>query len=70
MPVIGTMSFGRLISILSSISKKIERVAFDKLSDDILLHGLLYDSRDGFRKHHSIEMVVLELTDRIRHEMD
>ena len=60
----------RPISLLSSISKTFERVAFDQLYDYLSLHGLLFDSQYGFRKHHSTEMAALELTDRIRHEID
>ena len=60
----------RPISLLSSISKIFERVAFDQLYDYLSLHGLLFDSQYGFRKHHSTEMAALELTDRIRHEID
>ena len=29
-----------------------------------------FDSQYGFRKHHSTELAALELTDRIRHELD
>ena len=60
----------RPISLLSSISKIFERVAFDQLYDYLSLRGLLFDSQYGFRKHHSTEMAALELTDRIRHEID
>ena len=60
----------RPISLLSSISKVFEKVAFDQLYDYLSLHGLLFDSQYGFRKHHSTELAALELTDRIRHEMD
>ena len=31
---------------------------------------LLFDSKYGYRKHHSTEIATLELTDSIRHEID
>ena len=40
------------------------------LYDYLSLHGLFFDSQYGFRKHHSTELAALELTDRIRHEID
>ena len=65
-------SFGnyRPTSLLFSISKIFERVAFNQLYDYSTSNGLLYESRYGFRKLHSTELVALEFTDRISHEMD
>ena len=65
-------SFGnyRPISLLSSISKIFERVAFNQLYDYFTSIGLLYESQCGFRKLHSTELTALEFTDRISHEMD
>ena len=60
----------RPISLLSSISKIFERVAFNQLNDYFTSNGLLYESRYGFRKLHSTELAALEFTDRISHEMD
>ena len=67
-----TKSFGnyRPISLLSSILKIFERVAFNQLYDYLTSNGLLYESQYGFRKHHSTELAALEFTDRIRQEMD
>ena len=58
------------ISLLSSVSKVFERIVFDKLYDYFTTNGLLFNSQYGFRKHHSTELAALELTDKIRREID
>ena len=58
------------ISLLSSISKFFERVAFNQLYDYFSSNGLLYESQYGLRKLHSTESAALEFTDRISQEMD
>ena len=65
-------SFGnyRPISLLSSISKIFERVAFNQLYDYLTSNDLLYESQYGFRKYHSTELAALEFTNRIKQEMD
>ena len=60
----------RPISPLSSISKVFEKIVFDQLYDYLITNGLLFESQYGFRKQHSTELAALELTDRIRREMD
>ena len=52
--------------VVIDIENIFKRLLYDYLS----LHGLLFDSQYGFRKHHSTELAALELTDRIRHEID
>ena len=65
-------SFGnyRSISLLSSISKIFEQVAFNQLHTYLTSNDLVYESQYGFRRHHSTELAVLEFTDRIKKEMD
>ena len=60
----------RPISLLSSVSKVFERIVFDQLYDYFTTNGLLFNSQYGFRKHHSTELGALELTDKIRREID
>ena len=60
----------RPISPLSSLSKVFEKIVFDQLYDYLITNGLLFESQYGFRKQHSTELAALELTDRIRREMD
>ena len=65
-------SFGnyRPISLLSSFSKIFERTVFNQLYDYLIEHDLLYQSQYGFRRFHSTELPALELTDRIRQQID
>ena len=60
----------RPISLLSTISKFFERVAFNQLYNYLTSNGLLYESQYAFRKYHSTELAASEFTDRIRQEMD
>ena len=60
----------RHISLLSSISKIFERIAFNQLYEYFTSNGLLYESQYRFRKLHSTELAALEFTDRISQEMD
>ena len=52
------------------MSKVFERIVFDQLYDYFTINGLLFNSQYGFRKHHSTELAALELTDKIRQEID
>ena len=60
----------RPISLLSSLAKIFEKIVLDQLYDYMITNGLLFESQYGFRKEHSTELAALELTDRIRREMD
>ena len=60
----------RPISILPTISKLFERVAYNQLSDYFNENNLFYSQQYGFRAHHSTEHAILELSDRIISAMD
>ena len=47
-----------------------KKLVFDQLYEYLISNGLLFESQYGFRKQHSTELAVLELTDRIRREID
>ena len=47
-----------------------EKIAFDRLNDYLITNGLLFESQYGFRKQHSTELAAIELTDRVRREMN
>ena len=58
------------LSLLSSISKIFERVAFNQPNDYFTSNGLLYESQYGFRKFYFTELAALEFTEWIRQQMD
>ena len=60
----------RPVSLLSSISKLFEKVAYEQLYAYLHLNKLLYRSQYGFRPDHSTELAVLELTDRALIKID
>ena len=66
------MVFGnyRPISLLSSISKIFETVAFKQISEYFTCNNLLFKSQYGFHENHSTELAALEFVDRIKLEMD
>ena len=58
------------ISLLSSISKIFEQVAFKQISEYFTSNNLLLDCQYGFRENHSTEIPALEFVDRIKMEVD
>ena len=48
----------------------LKKIVFDQLYDYLITNGLLVEFQYCFRKQHSAELAALELTDRIRREMD
>ena len=60
----------RPISLLSSISKIFEKVAFKQILQYFPSNNLLFESQYGFRENDSTELAALEFIDRIKLEMD
>ena len=59
----------RSISLLSSISKIFEKVAFKQISEYFTINNLLFNCQYGFRANHSTELAALEFVNRIKLEM-
>ena len=60
----------RPISLLPSISKILEKVILQQLSQHFTTNHLFFDNQYGFRKNRSTEHALIELTDRILTNMD
>ena len=60
----------RPISILSTVSKLLERAVHHKLYQYLREHNILSPFQCGFRKCHSTEFAALPLADTIRRNMD
>ena len=60
----------RPVSVLSSISKVIEKVMHIQLYDYFNRFDFLYDNQYGFRTNHSTELATLEIINRIVSKMD
>lgn len=52
----------RPISVLSVISKLIEKIAFDQFYEYLIMYDLLADAQSGFRSGHSTQTALLEAT--------
>ena len=60
----------RPISVLPTVSKIMERVAYDQLSEYLEQQGLLSESQYGFRKGYDTELPLTVFTDSIRCAID
>ena len=60
----------RPIATLSPFAKILERIIYNQLSVYLDKHNLLYKYQFGFRKGHSTEHAVLELSDKLKHAID
>ena len=60
----------RPISLLTTISKLFEKVAFNQLFEYFHKNNLFYDSQYGFRRLHSTELAAMELTDKVLVDID
>ena len=57
----------RPISILSSFAKVLEHLVYNQLESYLGKNNILYKYQFGFRKGHSTEQAILELTDNLKH---
>ena len=60
----------RPISLLPSISKVFEKIAYNQIYDYFTENQILYESQYGFRKLHSTELAALEMSDKITTHLD
>ena len=60
----------RPISILSPFSKILEKLVYNQLYDFLDKHNILYRYQFGFRKGHSTEQAIFEITDTLKKAMN
>lgn len=60
----------RPISVLSIVSKIVERSVHDQLYTYLMSNNILHPSQSGFRKHHSTTTTLLDVQDFILSNMD
>lgn len=60
----------RPVSILSVVSKVLERIIYDQVERYLSENNLLYSHQSGFRHKYSTDTCLLHLTDFIKFEMD
>ena len=60
----------RPISLLPNISKKIERVMYNRLNNFLNASEIIYKFQFGFRKHYSTNHALLSIVEQIRSALD
>ena len=60
----------RPISILSPFGKVLERLVYNQLEQFLAKNKLIFDYQFGFRKGHSTEQAILEITDNLKSAID
>ena len=60
----------RLISLLPNFSKILEKIMFNRLSEILNKHEILYEQQYGFPKNCSTDLALLELSDKIAESID
>ena len=60
----------RPISLLSSLSKILEKCVFDQVCAYFEDNKLFYSSQYGYRKNHSTDYACVELVDKVMHDLD
>ena len=65
-----TASDFRPIALLCFLSKVLEKIAHDQITEYLNSNNLLDPLQAGFRRHHSTQTALLKLTDDIRMAID
>ena len=60
----------RPVSIISSISKVVERIVCEQIEKYLATKNLMYEYQSGFRTSHSTDTCLLYLSDHIKQEVD
>ena len=60
----------RLVSVLPSFSKFLERIIYSRLLDYLTNLHILCDDQFGFRKNHSTTLALIDLHDKIPSALD
>ena len=60
----------RPISLLSNINKIVEKIMYKQLDNFVTKHNITYNHQYGFRRNHSTNHVLLDLTEDIRNAID
>ena len=60
----------RPIAILPALNKILERIVYDQLIKFLNKHNIIFNYQFGFRKKHSTEQAVLELTENLKQSID
>ena len=60
----------RPISILSSINKLFEKLLYERISNHLSETNILYEHQYGFRKNHSTNQALIDITDYLKRSID
>ena len=60
----------RPISLLSNISKRFERVMYNRLEEFLKSSEVFYKCQFGFRKHYSTNHALISIVEKIRNALD
>ena len=60
----------RPISVLSAFSKILERIVYNQLESYLVKNNIFFEYQFGFRKGHSTEQAILEITDSLKTAID
>ena len=60
----------RPISLLSSLSKVLEKIIFKRTIKFLVIHSIISDSQFGFRKYHSTTHALLSFVNKVAHALD